>query len=67
MPPVRLFAATGDAVARLDVGADDRVAVTLGLEASGAQCVAVDHLDPWRVYVGTFDDGVYLMLDGGET
>jgi photosystem II stability/assembly factor-like uncharacterized protein len=41
--------------------------VKLGLEGSGAQCLAVDPHDPDRVYAGTFDDGLYRTLDGGES
>jgi photosystem II stability/assembly factor-like uncharacterized protein len=64
---VRLFATTGDAVARVTVHAGDRPDVSLALEGSGAQCVAVDPLDPRRVYVGTFDNGIYRTLDGGDS
>jgi photosystem II stability/assembly factor-like uncharacterized protein len=67
MPPIRLFATTGDAVARLDV-LDGRAAVEdLRLEGRGAMCVAVDPHDANRVFVGTFDRGVYRSLDGGHT
>ena len=65
MPPFRLFAATGDAVARLDSDDGETITTTFGLEGSGAQCVAVDPHDRNRVYVGTLDDGVYRTLDGG--
>lgn len=58
---MRLYAVTGDAVARIDDGN-----VTLGLEGSGAQCVAIDPNDPDRAFVGTFDRGLYRTLDGGE-
>ena len=64
--PVRLFAATGDSVARIDPG-DGSPEVQLALEGSGAQCVACDPHDPDRLYAGTFDDGVYRSLDAGET
>ncbi len=67
MRSFRLFAATGDAVARLDGSDSASVVTVLGLEGSGAQCVAVDPHDPRRVYVGTFDDGVYRSLDAGES
>ncbi|HEX5502275.1 MAG TPA: hypothetical protein VFW96_06605, partial [Thermomicrobiales bacterium] len=67
MQPIRLFAATGDAVARLDSRDGQTFESTFSLEGSGAQCVAVDPHDPARVYVGTFDDGVYRTLDGGAT
>jgi hypothetical protein len=39
----------------------------VSLPGSGAVCVAVDPRDPRRVYVGTFDDGVYVSEDGGDT
>jgi photosystem II stability/assembly factor-like uncharacterized protein len=67
MPPIRLFATTGDAIARLDI-LDGRAAVEdLRLEGRGATCVAVDPHDANRVFVGTFDRGVYRSLDGGHT
>src|SRR4051812_39214841 len=62
----RLFAATGDAVARIELHGDELEA-TLQLEGSGAQCVAADPLVPGRVYVGTFDKGVFSTTDGGTT
>jgi photosystem II stability/assembly factor-like uncharacterized protein len=37
------------------------------LEGVGAQSVAVDPRDPSRVYVGTFDEGLYATHDGGAT
>ncbi|CAN5562759.1 glycosyl hydrolase [soil metagenome] len=67
MQPFRLFAATGDAVARIDCDGSDMCNVELSMEGSGAHCVAVDPRDPNRVYVGTFDDGVYRSLDAGES
>src|SRR3712207_922820 len=67
MRPFRLFATTGNAVARIDVDSEARCDTRLTLEGSGAQCVAVDPTNPDRVYVGTFDDGVYRSLDAGET
>ena len=67
MQPTRLFAATGDAVARIDFNNGSNPDVYQTLERSGAMCVAVDPQDPNRVYVGTFDDGVYRSLDAGET
>lgn len=67
MQPFRLFAATGDAVARIDVRDDDSADATLFMEGSGVQCVAVDPHDPRRVYAGMHDHGVYRTLDAGET
>lgn len=67
MQPMRLFATTGETVARIDIDDQGRVETTLSLEGSGAQCVAADPRDPNRVFVGTFDDGVHRTLDGGAT
>jgi hypothetical protein len=41
MFPVRLFVATGDAVAQLDSGNGETVAVSLNLEGHGVMCIAV--------------------------
>jgi hypothetical protein len=62
----RLYAATGDAVARLDEG-DGSWSVRLSLAGSGAQCLAVDPADANTVYVGLRDGGVRRTSDGGET
>ena len=56
----RLFAVTGDGVARLElegasVGEPERM-----LHGAGARCLAIDQHEPDRVYVGTFDDGLLL-------
>jgi hypothetical protein len=67
MAGLSLFAATGDAVARVESRDGEHFDTTLGLVGSGAQCVAVDPGDLRRVYVGTFDDGVYRTLDGGAS
>lgn len=67
MFPITLFAATGDAVARVSSTDGRRFDTRLSLAGSGAQCVAVDPSGPRRVYVGSFDDGVYRTLDGGAT
>jgi photosystem II stability/assembly factor-like uncharacterized protein len=63
----RLFAVTGDDVVRFTLdGATASDAESL-LHGSGARCVAVDPADPDRVYVGTFDNGLYASHDGGRT
>jgi len=67
MPASRLFAATGDAVARIDTRDGECFDTVVMLDGSGAQCIAVDPRDPNRVYVGTFDNGVLRSLDGGGT
>jgi photosystem II stability/assembly factor-like uncharacterized protein len=62
----RLYAATGDAVARLDENAGVwRTA--LSLTGSGAQCLALDPSDPDVVYAGLREGGVRRTTDGGET
>ena len=62
----RLFIATSDAIARIDLD-NGKPTVQLALEGSGAQCVAVDPTNPDRVFAGTFDHGVYRSKDGGKT
>jgi photosystem II stability/assembly factor-like uncharacterized protein len=62
----RLYAATGDAIARLDeAGGLWNVAVSL--PGSGAQCLALDPTDPDVVYAGLRDRGVQRTTDGGRT
>jgi photosystem II stability/assembly factor-like uncharacterized protein len=62
-----LYAATGDAVARVTLRGGDEAEVALALEGSGACTVAVDPQVPERVYAGTFDDGIRVSEDGGAT
>lgn len=66
MAQLRFFVATGDAVTRV-VERDGAADVRLSLEGSGAQCIAVDPHDPNRVFVGTFDQGLWRSGDGGES
>lgn len=63
----RLFVATGDAIARIDFNDDNQPTITMSLEESGAQSVAVDPTNPDRIFAGTFDHGVFRSLDGGAT
>lgn len=65
-PPLRLYAATGDDVVRVDLGPGQDPRITTVLERIGAQCVALDPADPGRVLAGTFDNGAFLTLDGGQ-
>jgi photosystem II stability/assembly factor-like uncharacterized protein len=67
MEPFRLFAATGDAVARIDTRDGHAFDVEYALEGMKVQCIAVDPHDPQRVFAGTDDDGVFRTLDGGAT
>jgi photosystem II stability/assembly factor-like uncharacterized protein len=62
-----IYAVTGDAVTRLSLRDAAPGELVTSLEGSGACCIAVDPLDPRRVYVGTFDNGLYASWDGGDT
>jgi photosystem II stability/assembly factor-like uncharacterized protein len=62
----RLYAATGDGIARLEeAGAAWRV--ELSLRASGAQCLAADPADADTVYAGLRAGGVRRSADGGRS
>jgi photosystem II stability/assembly factor-like uncharacterized protein len=62
----RLYAATGDAIARLGETLDGWI-VELSLQGSGAQCLAVDPADPDTVYAGLRERGLRRTRDGGRT
>src|ERR1700758_4867286 len=62
----RLYAATGDGIARLDE-AGDAWTVELSLSGSGAQCLAVDPADPDVVFAGLREGGGSRSADGGGT
>ena len=62
-----LYAATGDAVARVRPRGGAEAEANLGLEGSGACCLAVEPDDRDRVYAGTFDHGLRVTDDGGAT
>src|SRR5205807_8672403 len=60
----RMYAATGDAVARLDQ--DGGIwRVELSLRGTGAQCLAVDPADADTVFAGLREGGVQKTTDGG--
>jgi photosystem II stability/assembly factor-like uncharacterized protein len=61
-----LYAATGDAVARLDE-ADDAWSVEMFLRGSGAQCLVVDPADADTVYAGLRAGGVRRTTDAGRS
>jgi photosystem II stability/assembly factor-like uncharacterized protein len=63
---VRLYAATGDAIAHIEELGGNWSA-TLTLEASGAQCLAVDPANPNTVYAGLRSGGVRKSSDAGAT
>ena len=58
---------TGDEVVRLALTGGRAHDARTVLTVASPRCVAVDPHDPDRVYVGTFDDGLYATADGGET
>jgi photosystem II stability/assembly factor-like uncharacterized protein len=63
---MRLYAATGRELARLDE-TGDRWKVRSVLREPGVQCLAVDPRDPDTVYAGIRDGGVRRTRDGGGT
>jgi photosystem II stability/assembly factor-like uncharacterized protein len=63
---MRLYGATGDAIARLDERADGWEA-EVSLAGSGAQCLAVDPADPDTVFAGLRERGVRRTRDGGRS
>ncbi len=63
----RIFVVTPDGVVRFMLtGTRVNDAATV-LTVPAPQCVAVDARDPDRVYVATFDDGMYATSDGGDS
>jgi photosystem II stability/assembly factor-like uncharacterized protein len=62
----RLYAATGDAIARLDESGSQWTA-TLSLKGSHAQCLAPDPADADTVYAGLREGDVRKTTDGGRT
>ena len=62
----RLYASTGDGIGRLDESSG-AWNVSLSLQGSGAQCLAVDPRDPEVVYAGLREGGLRRTSDGGRT
>jgi photosystem II stability/assembly factor-like uncharacterized protein len=62
-----VYAVAGDRIVRFTVDSSGAHESRSTLEGVDARCVAVDPIDPYRVYVGTFDDGLYASDDGGGT
>ncbi len=62
----RMYAATGDAIVRLDE-TDGSWDVEVSLPGSGAQCLALDPADADVVYAGLREGGVRKTADGGRT
>ena len=63
---MRLYAATGDGIARLEESGGAWT-VELSLLGSGAQCLAVDPNDPNTIYAGLREGGVRRTRDAGRT
>jgi photosystem II stability/assembly factor-like uncharacterized protein len=63
---VRLYAATGDSIARLEENGNAWT-VEQSLLGSGAQCLAADPLDPDTVYAGLREGGVRRTVDAGRS
>lgn len=62
-----MFVVTGTEVVRLTLTGGRAHDARPVLTVPAPRCLAVDPHDPDRVYVGTFDDGLYATADGGET
>ena len=62
----RLYAATGDGIARLDEFGETWT-VEAALTGSGTQCLAVDPQDPDTVYAGLREGGVRRTHDAGTS
>jgi len=63
---VRLYAATGDGIVRMDEAGEEWTAGR-SLSESGAQCLAVDPAEPGVVYAGLRAGGVRRSVDGGQS
>ncbi len=62
-----IYAATGTDIIRFELAGGTATAAERVLAEIGAMCVAVDPRVPERVYVGTFDEGLFVSDDRGET
>ena len=66
-PFAHLHVATGDGVARVRLDDGRPAAVDAFTAVPATTCVAVDPRDPSRVYLGTFDHGLLVSNDAGES
>jgi photosystem II stability/assembly factor-like uncharacterized protein len=64
---MRIFGVTGDDVVQFDLDPPAAGNADQLLGDVGARCLAVDPRDPDRLYVGTFDSGLYVSDDGGSS
>jgi photosystem II stability/assembly factor-like uncharacterized protein len=63
----RVYALTGDDVVRFVLAGSGASDVEPVLSGVGARCLAIDPADPDRLYVGTFERGLFASEDGGRT
>jgi hypothetical protein len=63
----RIFAITGEDVVRFTLEDGSAHEAEPLLHGTDARCIAVDPHDPQRVYVGTFDNGLYRSDQAGLT
>jgi photosystem II stability/assembly factor-like uncharacterized protein len=63
----RIFVVTGDEVVRLTLTGTRATDAESVLNVAAPSRIAIDPHDPNRVYVGTFDDGLYATDDGGAS
>src|SRR5262245_40581016 len=59
-----LFVTTGDSIGRVS-RCDAAWKVTMALEGSGAQCLALDPREPLALYAGSRGQGVFKSIDAG--
>ena len=64
---IAVLGVTGDDVVSLELNGGRPARARALISDVGAQRLAVDPRDPARIYVGTFDDGLYASRDGGRT
>ena len=62
-----VFCVTGEDLVRFDLNGDGATDARVVLGGVGAVCVAVDPHTCERVYIGTFDRGVFVSEDSGES
>ena len=63
----RVFCVTGDDVVRFECNGDGATGAETVLAGVGAVCVTVSPRTSDQVYVGTFDRGVFVSNDSGES
>lgn len=62
-----LYAATGNHLVQLQSQSDGDWNAEIVLADQGVQSIAIDPDNPHRLFVGTFDNGLFRSLDGGAS